>query len=114
MTYALHLFALITQYFYSQVEEVINEDQVKKLLAKAQKRMAVASTIMNDQSSRSHGVFRLQLTGENSRSKEILKGINVFLNSFLKSFSYLLYFREFVVGRPGWFGEIRTKLCHGR
>ncbi|KIY70210.1 kinesin-domain-containing protein [Cylindrobasidium torrendii FP15055 ss-10] len=50
------------------------EDDVNKMLANAKRRRTVASTGMNEQSSRSHSVFRLHLTGTNESSGEVCEG----------------------------------------
>lgn len=53
---------------------VEDERKVHSLLNMAQQQRAVAATNMNERSSRSHSVFRLKLTGENSRTMESCEG----------------------------------------
>lgn len=48
--------------------------QVRTLLAIAQSRRTVASTLMNERSSRSHSVFTLRITGENPATGETCEG----------------------------------------
>ncbi|KIK70932.1 hypothetical protein GYMLUDRAFT_149503 [Collybiopsis luxurians FD-317 M1] len=48
--------------------------QVHALLSSAQSRRSVASTLMNERSSRSHSVFTLRITGTNSSSGETCEG----------------------------------------
>ncbi|THV04219.1 kinesin-domain-containing protein [Dendrothele bispora CBS 962.96] len=48
--------------------------QVKTLLASGQDRRSVATTLMNDCSSRSHSVFTLRLSGTNTSTGESCKG----------------------------------------
>ena len=48
--------------------------QVATLLDRAKKNRAVAATNCNERSSRSHSVFRLQLTGSNDITAEKCKG----------------------------------------
>lgn len=55
-------------------EEVTNEGRVYHLLHTASKARAVATTNMNERSSRSHSVFQLKLSGHNSRSRENCNG----------------------------------------
>ncbi len=50
--------------------------QVYQLLAKAAKNRSVARTLMNEQSSRSHSVFRLSIVGKNTITG--LKRLNKF------------------------------------
>ncbi|KAF8507948.1 P-loop containing nucleoside triphosphate hydrolase protein [Hysterangium stoloniferum] len=48
--------------------------QVRSLLLRAQSRRTVASTLMNERSSRSHSVFTLRLIGTNPLTKESCEG----------------------------------------
>ncbi|KAF5385422.1 hypothetical protein D9757_002989 [Collybiopsis confluens] len=48
--------------------------QVQALLSSAQSRRSVASTLMNERSSRSHSVFTLRITGSNPGSGENCEG----------------------------------------
>ncbi|KAI0796103.1 P-loop containing nucleoside triphosphate hydrolase protein [Abortiporus biennis] len=48
--------------------------QVRSLLALAQSRRTVASTLMNERSSRSHSVFTLRIQGENKMTGETCEG----------------------------------------
>jgi kinesin family member C1 len=48
--------------------------QVRGLLEEAQLRRRVASTLMNERSSRSHSVFTLRLSGMNGRTGESREG----------------------------------------
>lgn len=48
--------------------------QVRSLLAIAQSRRTVASTLMNERSSRSHSVFTLRICGENTSTGETCEG----------------------------------------
>ncbi|XP_042887792.1 carboxy-terminal kinesin 2-like isoform X2 [Penaeus japonicus] len=57
-----------------KVVEVENESRVHHLLTLAQQQRAVAATNMNERSSRSHSVFRLKLTGHNSKTLECCEG----------------------------------------
>ncbi|XP_063613676.1 carboxy-terminal kinesin 2-like isoform X1 [Penaeus indicus] len=57
-----------------KVVEVENEGRVHHLLTLAQQQRAVAATNMNERSSRSHSVFRLKLTGHNSKTLESCEG----------------------------------------
>ncbi|XP_005102127.1 carboxy-terminal kinesin 2 isoform X2 [Aplysia californica] len=57
------------------VVDVTSEDKVLNLLRKATENRAVAETKCNERSSRSHSVFQLRLTGENSITGESCKGI---------------------------------------
>jgi hypothetical protein len=54
---------------------VTTESQVATLLQRANRNRAVAATNCNERSSRSHSVFRLQLTGHNEITSEKCKGI---------------------------------------
>ncbi|KAK7033912.1 kinesin-like nuclear fusion protein [Paramarasmius palmivorus] len=49
-------------------------NQVRSLLALAQSRRSVASTLMNERSSRSHSVFTLRIFGVNDRTGEKCEG----------------------------------------
>ncbi|THG97221.1 hypothetical protein EW026_g4746 [Hermanssonia centrifuga] len=49
-------------------------NQVRSLLALAQSRRTVASTLMNERSSRSHSVFTLRILGENAMTGESCEG----------------------------------------
>jgi len=53
---------------------IINRSQIDELMKVAAKARSVACTSMNDQSSRSHSVFTLHLTGENSQENLTLRG----------------------------------------
>ena len=48
--------------------------QVARLLERAAKNRAVAATLCNERSSRSHGVFRFKLTGINKNTGEACQG----------------------------------------
>jgi kinesin family member C1 len=48
--------------------------QVRTLLQQAQSRRSVASTLMNERSSRSHSVFTLRISGINTRTGESCEG----------------------------------------
>ncbi|KAI0085806.1 P-loop containing nucleoside triphosphate hydrolase protein [Irpex rosettiformis] len=48
--------------------------QVRSLLSIAQSRRTVASTLMNERSSRSHSVFTLRISGENAATGETCEG----------------------------------------
>lgn len=48
--------------------------QVRSLLSIAQSRRTVASTLMNERSSRSHSVFTLRITGTNKHTGETCEG----------------------------------------
>ncbi|KAI0689513.1 kinesin-domain-containing protein [Cytidiella melzeri] len=48
--------------------------QVRSLLSIAQSRRTVASTLMNERSSRSHSVFTLRIAGENAATGETCEG----------------------------------------
>lgn len=52
-----------------------SSEQVADLLVKAGRRRAVAATLMNERSSRSHSVFSLRVTGKNSQTGEACEGI---------------------------------------
>ncbi|XP_064400087.1 carboxy-terminal kinesin 2-like isoform X2 [Halichondria panicea] len=54
---------------------VTSQKQVQKLLERASKNRAVASTQCNERSSRSHSVFILTITGRNEATKESCRGI---------------------------------------
>ncbi|XP_066989816.1 kinesin-like protein KIFC1 isoform X2 [Macrobrachium rosenbergii] len=54
---------------------VENEGKVHTLLNMAQQQRAVAATNMNEQSSRSHSVFQLRLSGENSKTGDSCEGM---------------------------------------
>lgn len=54
---------------------VTSPERVFELLKRATKNRCVASTSMNDQSSRSHSIFQLKLLGENSISGETVSGL---------------------------------------
>lgn len=61
------------------VTEVVNipldsPNQVSRLLATANRRRAVAATLMNERSSRSHSVFTLKVTGHNPLTGESCDG----------------------------------------
>ncbi|XP_069954136.1 kinesin-like protein KIFC1 [Cherax quadricarinatus] len=60
--------------FESMVVEVSDESNVHHLLHLAQQQRAVAETKMNERSSRSHSVFRLKLSGTNSKTSESCEG----------------------------------------
>lgn len=49
--------------------------QVRGLLDKAKTRRAVAATLMNERSSRSHSVFSLRVMGANSLTGESCEGV---------------------------------------
>ena len=49
--------------------------QVNALLNKANSRRSVAATLMNERSSRSHSVFSLRVTGNNSLTGESCEGV---------------------------------------
>jgi kinesin family member C1 len=51
-----------------------SSSQVRSLLAIAQSRRTVASTLMNERSSRSHSVFTLRISGENAATGEMCEG----------------------------------------
>ena len=53
---------------------VSSQSQVARLLERAAQNRAVAATNCNERSSRSHSVFRLQLTGSNKITGENCKG----------------------------------------
>ncbi|XP_068213634.1 kinesin-like protein KIFC1 isoform X2 [Palaemon carinicauda] len=53
---------------------VENKEKVQTLLDMAQQQRAVAATNMNERSSRSHSVFQLRLTGENSKTSDSCEG----------------------------------------
>ncbi|KAK3882359.1 hypothetical protein Pcinc_013266 [Petrolisthes cinctipes] len=57
-----------------KVVPVTCEKQVQELLTVAQKQRAVASTSINERSSRSHSVFQLKLIGENMKTTETCEG----------------------------------------
>lgn len=48
--------------------------QVRALLSAAQSRRTVAATLMNERSSRSHSVFTLRISGQNTHSGESCDG----------------------------------------
>eukprot|EP00731_Ephydatia_muelleri_P006595 Em0003g843a len=54
--------------------EVTSETQVADLLHKAAKARAVAATLCNERSSRSHSLFRLKISGQNSKTGEECEG----------------------------------------
>ncbi|GAB6022878.1 Kinesin-like protein kifc1 [Chamberlinius hualienensis] len=56
------------------VVDIKCEDQIEQLLKTAHKNRAVAATQCNDHSSRSHSVFQLQITGNNTLTGESLIG----------------------------------------
>ena len=51
-----------------------SSSQVRSLLSIAQSRRTVASTLMNERSSRSHSVFTLRIFGENAATGETCEG----------------------------------------
>jgi len=53
-----------------RVEEVSNEGQIEAIIEKARKNRAWAKTLANERSSRSHSVFILKITGQNSATSE--------------------------------------------
>lgn len=53
-----------------KVESVSSEAQINSLLKRAQKHRAVAETLCNERSSRSHSVFMLKITGTNAITTE--------------------------------------------
>lgn len=57
-----------------QVVPVKSEEQVQNLLKLAQQHRAVASTTLNERSSRSHSIFQLKLIGENMKTTETCEG----------------------------------------
>ena len=65
---------MIVEHFCPQIEEVTTEQQVQNLLARARQQRAVASTSCNGQSSRSHSIMRLKLTGVKADTNESSKG----------------------------------------
>lgn len=57
-------------------DKIMNSSQqVAELLVKAGRRRAVAATLMNERSSRSHSVFSLRVTGRNDLTGEACEGI---------------------------------------
>ncbi|PVF97935.1 kinesin-domain-containing protein [Serendipita vermifera] len=54
--------------------QLYGPSEVTALLAKAQSRRSVASTLMNQRSSRSHSVFTLRVTGINTKTGESCEG----------------------------------------
>lgn len=54
---------------------VDNPEQVMSLLSKASYNRAVAETLCNDRSSRSHSVFTLKITGSNQITTEKVEGL---------------------------------------
>src|ERR1700733_12447232 len=61
--------------FDSSVVSVATPEQVIKLLRKAGENRAVAETLCNDRSSRSHSVFTLKLLGTNCVTSESIEGL---------------------------------------
>ncbi|KAK4314590.1 hypothetical protein Pmani_014131 [Petrolisthes manimaculis] len=57
-----------------KVVPVTCEAEIQKLLKLAQQQRAVASTNMNERSSRSHSVFQLKLRGENTKTSDACEG----------------------------------------
>jgi len=55
--------------------DVTTPEKVFELLECASKNRVTGKTNMNDRSSRSHSIFQLQITGHNSKTGEIVKGI---------------------------------------
>ena len=55
--------------------DVASKEEIDRLIEKSMKNRATASTKSNDQSSRSHSVFRLKVEGYNERSEENLVGM---------------------------------------
>lgn len=53
-----------------KIENVTNGENIATLLKRAQKNRSVAATNCNERSSRSHSVFMLKITGENSITSE--------------------------------------------
>lgn len=60
-------------YSFTSVK-VVSPEHVFDLLKRASGNRRVASTDMNDRSSRSHSIFQLKLDGKNSITKETVKG----------------------------------------
>lgn len=56
------------------VISLMSPNQVRSLLSIAQSRRTVASTLMNERSSRSHSVFTLRICGENAATGETCEG----------------------------------------
>ncbi|KAJ3031084.1 kinesin-like nuclear fusion protein, partial [Rhizophlyctis rosea] len=57
------------------VATVKTPSEVHRLLRRASHNRAVASTLMNERSSRSHSIFSLRLTGQNSLTGETSSGV---------------------------------------
>lgn len=57
-----------------KVEDVTSEGQISSLLKRARKHRAVAETLCNERSSRSHSVFMLKISGSNSVTTESCTG----------------------------------------
>ncbi|KAK3875436.1 hypothetical protein Pcinc_019693 [Petrolisthes cinctipes] len=57
-----------------KVVPVTCEAQIQKLLKLAQQQRAVASTNMNERSSRSHSLFQLKLRGQNTNTSDACEG----------------------------------------
>lgn len=57
-----------------KVEDVTSEGQISNLLRRARKHRAVAETLCNERSSRSHSVFLLKISGSNSVTTESCTG----------------------------------------
>lgn len=64
----------ITTVLNCKTVKLDSENTVELMLSEAQKNRSVAATKSNEQSSRSHSVFTLKLTGENSATHERCEG----------------------------------------
>ena len=66
-----------------KIEDVTyGSENIKVLLKRAQKNRAVAATNCNERSSRSHSVFMLKITGNNSVTSESCTGMYWKLSDF--------------------------------
>ncbi len=78
------LYTLVKQY----TGPLTGPSQVASLLQHAQSRRAVATTWMNERSSRSHSVFTLRVSGMNRITREACEGsLNLVVRSFPFPFS---------------------------
>lgn len=57
------------------VADVTNEEQVQRLIERSMRNRATAATKVNERSSRSHSVFRLQIVGHNASTGQELDGL---------------------------------------
>lgn len=60
---------------YSGLVKVTTPERVFELFERASSNRRVASTEMNDRSSRSHSIFQLKLDGKNSVTGESVEGL---------------------------------------